>query len=295
MIQQTRRVNFWCQTFADLKCFDEWQIIHFIQCSNRHWETTIFFWYSSKYFNLSWRRPLSYRNQSIDLLRKSMDWFLYDNGLRHERVKRMHWTELNRIKDLINFLGKSRVREKSHCVHTWLHARVSGGIRVLWKYCASKPTSCDVVVLIPTKQWHVQSWNKNTSLMCWMLHWMCSELSRWKLKWILPAGNKASKLSLVTHFTKQLPFKRLLLTKIWLVSTWNATLGWNELIKKCTVMMSCSRINRRNYANRIRSRTIIGVSDLLKLWHAASRIWNVNEAASRFRLMGKTVTTTTPC
>ena len=29
---------------------------------------------------------LSYRNQSIDLMRKSMDWFLYDNGLRHERV-----------------------------------------------------------------------------------------------------------------------------------------------------------------------------------------------------------------
>ena len=35
---------------------------------------------------LSWQRPLSYRNQSIDLLCKSMDWFLYDNGLRHERV-----------------------------------------------------------------------------------------------------------------------------------------------------------------------------------------------------------------
>ena len=29
---------------------------------------------------------VSYRNQSIDLLGKSMDWFLYDNGLRHERV-----------------------------------------------------------------------------------------------------------------------------------------------------------------------------------------------------------------
>ena len=39
------------------------------------------------YLTLSWRRPLSYRNQSIDLLGKSMDWFLYDNGLRHERVK----------------------------------------------------------------------------------------------------------------------------------------------------------------------------------------------------------------
>ena len=36
---------------------------------------------------LSWRRPLSYWNQSINLLCKSMDWFLYDNGPRHERVK----------------------------------------------------------------------------------------------------------------------------------------------------------------------------------------------------------------
>ena len=35
----------------------------------------------------SWRRPLSYRNQPINLQSKSMDWFLYDNGLRHERVK----------------------------------------------------------------------------------------------------------------------------------------------------------------------------------------------------------------
>ena len=30
---------------------------------------------------------VSYRNQSTDLLCKSMDWFLYDNGPRHERVK----------------------------------------------------------------------------------------------------------------------------------------------------------------------------------------------------------------
>ena len=38
---------------------------------------------------LSWRRPLSYRNQYIDLLRKSIDWFIYDNGLRHEIVKKV--------------------------------------------------------------------------------------------------------------------------------------------------------------------------------------------------------------
>ena len=36
---------------------------------------------------LSRRRPLLYRNQSIDLRSKSMDWFVYDNGLRLERVK----------------------------------------------------------------------------------------------------------------------------------------------------------------------------------------------------------------
>ena len=36
---------------------------------------------------LSWRRSYSYRNQFIDLPCKSMDWFLYDRDLHHERVK----------------------------------------------------------------------------------------------------------------------------------------------------------------------------------------------------------------
>ena len=36
---------------------------------------------------LSRRRPISYRNQSIHLQSKSMDWFLYDICLLRERVK----------------------------------------------------------------------------------------------------------------------------------------------------------------------------------------------------------------
>ena len=40
-----------------------------------------------KKWTLSWQRSLSYRNQSIDLLCKSMDCFLYDRDLLHERVK----------------------------------------------------------------------------------------------------------------------------------------------------------------------------------------------------------------
>ena len=44
---------------------------------------------------LSWTRFLSYRNLSIDLLCKSMDWFLYDRNLRHERDKPIEW--LNKL------------------------------------------------------------------------------------------------------------------------------------------------------------------------------------------------------
>ena len=46
---------------------------------------------------LSWRRPLSYRNQSIDLQSKSMDWFLYDNGL-FARTNRARVVELHMCK-----------------------------------------------------------------------------------------------------------------------------------------------------------------------------------------------------
>ena len=46
---------------------------------------------------LSWRRPLSYKNQSIDLLR-----FLYDIGLRHERVKVL---QNKQLPSLVDFNG----------------------------------------------------------------------------------------------------------------------------------------------------------------------------------------------
>ena len=53
--------------------------------------------------SLSWRRPLSYRNQSIDLLRKWMDWFLCDNDLRHEGVKpKSYWFTWSALKNCHN-------------------------------------------------------------------------------------------------------------------------------------------------------------------------------------------------
>ena len=44
---------------------------------------------NSVYFPLtpSWQRSLPYRNQSIDLVSKSMDRFLYDTHLCHDRDK----------------------------------------------------------------------------------------------------------------------------------------------------------------------------------------------------------------
>ena len=49
--------------------------------------SVIFFMLLYGTLTLSWRRSLSYRNQSIYLQSKSIDWFLYDRYLRHEGVK----------------------------------------------------------------------------------------------------------------------------------------------------------------------------------------------------------------
>ena len=54
---------------------------------------------------LSWQRSLSYRNQSIDLLCKSVDWFLYNNGFRHERVN-----SLTRSRFGLSHLNKRKFR-----------------------------------------------------------------------------------------------------------------------------------------------------------------------------------------
>ena len=40
------------------------------------------------FLTVSRQRPISYINQSVDLQSKSMDWFLYNIGLRRETVKK---------------------------------------------------------------------------------------------------------------------------------------------------------------------------------------------------------------
>ena len=67
---------------AYISC-SSWKIALISDYINRRKEAVI----NYCYLTLSRRRPWSYRSQSINLLCKSMDWFLYDNGLRHESVK----------------------------------------------------------------------------------------------------------------------------------------------------------------------------------------------------------------
>ena len=82
---------------------------------------------SKMLLTLSWRRPLSYRNQSIDLQSKSMDWFQYDNGLRHERVNYLIIKPFNllnpfsRIKtpinNLLTALNFNKIATKNTIMH----------------------------------------------------------------------------------------------------------------------------------------------------------------------------------
>ena len=76
--------------FRDFHCLSE----------NYHGTEIVFkilFWIISSHhevinsspLSLSWRRSLSYRNQSIGLQNKLMDWFLYDKVHCHERVNQM--------------------------------------------------------------------------------------------------------------------------------------------------------------------------------------------------------------
>ena len=60
---------------------------------------------------------ISYRNQSIDFQSKSMDRFLYDRDLRHERVKywlSWHFDDLNKLSEtnLKTLLGIASVISK---------------------------------------------------------------------------------------------------------------------------------------------------------------------------------------
>ena len=94
-------------------------------------------WYP---LTLSWWRSPSYRNQSIDLLWKSVDWFLYDRILRHERVK----------PGLALHVASFNLKKHPNTPDNTLNLLVRSCI--LWLcFCLSKVPKSDITVLTCSK------------------------------------------------------------------------------------------------------------------------------------------------
>ena len=78
---------------------------------------------------LLWRRSLSYRNQSNDLLCKSMVWFLNDRHLCHERVNKYR-EPFNTAAVLFKYLCPfSRYQRVKHPNNSFMHTSL-----LSWKW-----------------------------------------------------------------------------------------------------------------------------------------------------------------
>ena len=88
---------------------------------------------------LSWRRPLSYRNQSIDLICKSMDWFLHDNGLRHDRVNESSYFRIFQKKTETFLFLKYRNRMVIYHPRDWRKLTFGTSLYTLLEYIESLP------------------------------------------------------------------------------------------------------------------------------------------------------------
>ena len=114
---------------------------------------------------LSWRRPLSYRNQSID-------WFLYDNVLRHERVKgiaigHVHESCVNKI----DTISKFQCHIKLFFLCLYIDRLYLQKLANYFKLCAPFPT--------PQQQLNEQIWGR---MYVWILQMTCFR------KWFRKAG-----------------------------------------------------------------------------------------------------------
>ena len=115
------------------------------------------------HLTLSCRRPWSYRNQSIDMHCKSMDWFLYNNGPRHERVKHSKTIYIT-FMQLLMFASKfPDFRQKLHPLIMQKSAKV-WMLKIFWL----SQQSCSLKLIIPSTFWKLghskPSWEFNNYL-----------------------------------------------------------------------------------------------------------------------------------
>ena len=105
--------RFWIRLWIAIpRFFRSFEIACIIVFTISNWDALI----------LSFRRPLSYRNQSIALLCKLVvDRFLHDRDLRHERVSLLTLTSLIWIGLLTSFrfTGFSCLNSDQNYFHVW--------------------------------------------------------------------------------------------------------------------------------------------------------------------------------
>ena len=92
--------------------FQQTESVYLIWCSKMIWYYPTIGGITIGCLTLSWRGPLSYRNQSIELLCILMDWFLYDNGFCQERVNVVSKrSRLTHLLPLISYYTLTKISE----------------------------------------------------------------------------------------------------------------------------------------------------------------------------------------
>ena len=115
-----------------------WRSLSFL----RHWLNKYHEILGTFWLTLSWWRFLSYRTQSIDLWCKSMDWFIYDRDLRHDRVnsKLSSWW-LCRLETVESYSTKGVFKVVSKMFKMFLASLIFHNSCYLLAASSSSPTS----------------------------------------------------------------------------------------------------------------------------------------------------------
>ena len=84
-----------------------------------------------------WRRSLSYRNQASDRQSKSINWFLYDRDLRHQRVNGVSINQIVQFSISLECIKKLLYISISDTANSFLEATVKYFklVKLIWYFC----------------------------------------------------------------------------------------------------------------------------------------------------------------
>ena len=120
-------IEFWIIFVISVVWSLVWHFVSLVVLNDDEDELLLWKGQSTKSLTLSWRKSLLYRNQSTDLLCKSIDWFLYDKNLLRERFKLYFLPEL--LPEVLN-ISNLQEFESRICIYT------EPELRLCWLTCS---------------------------------------------------------------------------------------------------------------------------------------------------------------